>query len=490
MADSKAIGVLPLKSVIILKAPPPPPTNLRADKYYVQATYAIISWDLPDHTEVYEVSDFTVERKQVVGSNSGFITEVTVEANVTGVRLTKLKPDTEYLVRVVAHRKNSLETGISESLEIKTIKDPKVLQIILVLVLPMVLAVVFVALLIFIKCRTPTRPDPVENERRLTLDELQGRQRRTYGPPTGDRNIYDEEDGPLWVIVKLAENGCLIDYVRKHKKQDYNTSPDYANIHVDKTTETEEDKGLTNVEKLRLAHGIAKGMNHLSTMKCVHRDLACRNVLLGKSRIPMVSDFGLARDIYESGAYETTSGGKLPVRWMALESLEDYSYSSESDVWAFGVVLWEIETGGQVPYAALGGQEIVHTLKQGERLKMPDGCTDKFFSIMRSCWHPNPKGRPTFEKLVQLTDSLLTTEADYLELEDEMTTEEDTPYDEVRFSRIPEEFLSTSDDTPTHDSPRAQAGLDAVVGDDMANGQVAEHADNNTGGEAEENTEF
>lgn len=71
-----------------------------------------------------------------------------------------------------------------------------------------------------------------------------------------------------------------------------------------------------------------------------------------------------------------------------------------------------------------------------------------------------------------------------------MTTEEDTPYDEVRFSRIPEEFLSTSDDTPTHDSPRAQAGLDAVVGDDMANGQVAEHADNNTGGEAEENTEF
>lgn len=107
---------------LIIEAPPPPPTNLRADKYYVQATYAIISWDLPDHTEVYEVSDFTVERKQVVGSNSGFITEVTVEANVTGVRLTKLKPDTEYLVRVVAHRKNSLETGISESLEIKTIK--------------------------------------------------------------------------------------------------------------------------------------------------------------------------------------------------------------------------------------------------------------------------------------------------------------------------------------------------------------------------------
>ncbi|XP_020615291.1 angiopoietin-1 receptor-like isoform X2 [Orbicella faveolata] len=465
MADSKAIGLISLKSVVILDVPPPPPTNLQHDD--IQATHVIVTWALPHHLEVYEVSDYTVETKDVLGSNVVFRTEVTVDAHVTGVRLTGLQPDTQYQVRVVAHRKDSLKTGESKLLGLKTMKDPKVLQIILVLVLPIVLAVVIVAVMIFIKCRTEPNHPPPEKDRRLTMDELQRGQRRTYGPPTGDANIYEHgsnqlrvalpptdfnrqwpeiprdylkiaeklgsgafgvvmkgylmrndkviecavkmlkehgterelrdlynelntmasignhpnvasligacsEDGPLWVVVKFAENGCLLDYVRKHTKQDYGNA-DYVN-----TSNVEnESKGITQVEKLRLAYGIAKGMDHLAKMKCVHRDLACRNVLLGKTNIPMVADFGLARDIYESGMYETTSGGKLPVRWMALESLEDYSYTSESDVWSYGVVLWEIETGGQVPYAALGGQEVVKTLKNGERLQKPEGCSDE-----------------------------------------------------------------------------------------------------------------
>lgn len=247
------------------------------------------------------------------------------------------------------------------------------------------------------------------------------------------------EDGPLWVVVKFAENGSLLEYIRKRK-----THADYVNTMDDESNE------MSNAEVVRLAYGIAKGMSHLSKVKCVHRDLACRNVLLGKNLIPMVSDFGLARDIYESGAYETTSGGKLPVRWMALESLEDYSYTSESDVWSYGVVLWEIQTRGQVPYAALGGQEIVRKLRRGERLPKPDGCSDEIYDIMLTCWKANPKERPSFEELVHLTESLLSTEADYLEVINETPEDEnDLPYDEVIFNEIPEKCMLPSEDEKT-----------------------------------------
>lgn len=102
--------------------PPPPPTNLKADKYSIQATHVVVMWALPHHPEVYEVNDFTVETKDVLVSNADFRTEVTVNADVTEVRLTGLQPDTEYLVRVVSHRKNSRKRGESKPLEIKTIK--------------------------------------------------------------------------------------------------------------------------------------------------------------------------------------------------------------------------------------------------------------------------------------------------------------------------------------------------------------------------------
>lgn len=100
--------------------PPPPPTNLQDDD--IQATHVIVTWVLPHHPEVYEVNNYAVEIKDVLGSNAVFTTEMTVDAHVTGVRLTKLKPETEYLVRVVAHRKDSLKTGESKPLGFKTIK--------------------------------------------------------------------------------------------------------------------------------------------------------------------------------------------------------------------------------------------------------------------------------------------------------------------------------------------------------------------------------
>lgn len=553
IAKSKALGALIVEKVIIKDFPPPPALNLKADEGYIKHNSFVISWNTPPHSDVYELTYYTVEMKTALGDDSSFRTEKTVNAMITEAELTGLKADTAYLVRVVSHRMKSQKEGLSNTLEITTKGEP--LIVVLAVVIPLVVIIIVAGALAYMKFRKMPQEEQNDGQgRRYTMDEFNERDRRRLGPPTSETNLYEieanrviapetgfirqwpeipraylkiveelgsgafgvvrkgylmrnnkviecavkmlkrhgtvnelrdlynelnimasvgnhpnvvsligacSEDGPLWVVVKFAENGSLLDYIRKHKKY-----PDYVN------TMEEEVQELTNQNILRLAYGIAKGMNHLAKVKCVHRDLACRNVLLGKNLIPMVSDFGLARDIYESGAYETTSGGKLPVRWMALESLQDYSYTSESDVWSYGVVLWEIETQGQVPYAALGGQEIVETLRRGERLPKPDGCIDEIYDIMLNCWHANPKQRPTFEELVHLTDTLLTAEANYLEIvnENPADAEDDTPYDEICFARIPEEYYlppEVRDHNPVQGQPTAAAS------GDISNNQVA-----------------
>jgi len=90
----------------------------------------------------------------------------------------------------------------------------------------------------------------------------------------------------------------------------------------------------------------------------------------------------------------------LPVRWMALESLEDYTYNTKTDVWSFGVLLWEIESEGKMPYSGLGGMEIVEFIKSGKRLTKPERCPDEIYDIMMLCWRPEPSERPSFAELV------------------------------------------------------------------------------------------
>ncbi|XP_068736382.1 tyrosine kinase receptor Cad96Ca-like [Montipora capricornis] len=203
---------------------------------------------------------------------------------------------------------------------------------------------------------------------------------------------------PILVVVRLAENGCLLDRLRENRKNPY------VNVGDKKATFTETDK-------VKIARDVASGMLHLSSKVCVHRDLAARNVLLGKNNVAMVSDFGLSRDIYESGAYEQMSGGRLPVRWMALESIEDYIYNVKTDVWAFGVVLWEIASGGKMPYSALKGPEILDFLNSGQRLKQPEGCSDDTYQIMVSCWKQDPSQRPLFGELEKIFDQKLQTKS-------------------------------------------------------------------------------
>lgn len=152
-------------------------------------------------------------------------------------------------------------------------------------------------------------------------------------------------------------------------------------------------------------------------LQIIHRDLAARNVLVGENQVCKVADFGFARDVIASHVYERKSEGRLPIRWMAPESLYDNIFSVKSDVWSFGVLIWEVVTLGSTPYPGLAAAEVMRRVRDGYRLDKPDHCRRELYNIMYYCWDKDPKERPTFNELVTLLEPLLLTETDYIELE-------------------------------------------------------------------------
>ncbi|XP_037097775.1 tyrosine-protein kinase receptor TYRO3 isoform X2 [Syngnathus acus] len=151
---------------------------------------------------------------------------------------------------------------------------------------------------------------------------------------------------------------------------------------------------------------VARGMEYLSGHNIIHRDLAARNCMLDENMVVCVADFGLSKKIYSGDYYRQGSVSKLPVKWIALESLADNVYTTQSDVWAFGVTMWEVMTRGQTPYPGVENSEIYEYLIRGERLKKPAECRQDIYDVMHSCWSPVPKCRPTFQRLVVLLEEL------------------------------------------------------------------------------------
>uniref|UniRef100_A0A7N6FE86 non-specific protein-tyrosine kinase n=1 Tax=Anabas testudineus TaxID=64144 RepID=A0A7N6FE86_ANATE len=180
---------------------------------------------------------------------------------------------------------------------------------------------------------------------------------------------------PLLIVAEFMENGCLLNFLRQR------------------------GRSLRDAWLLSMCQDVCEGMEYLETHSFIHRDLAARNCLVSEHNVVKVSDFGMTRYVLDN-QYTSSSGAKFPVKWSPPEVLHYSRYSSKSDVWSFGVVMWEIYSDGRTPFENRSNLEVVNDITRGIRLYRPYRASHSLYSIMYSCWHEKPQGRPPFSELL------------------------------------------------------------------------------------------
>ncbi|XP_049841436.1 insulin receptor-related protein-like [Schistocerca gregaria] len=202
---------------------------------------------------------------------------------------------------------------------------------------------------------------------------------------------------PPLVLMELMHRGDLKGFLRAAREPAGEERALFGGHYQD---------GLPLGRVLRMAAEIADGMAYLEAVKFVHRDLAARNCMVAQDLTVKIGDFGMTRDVYENDYYRKSNKGLLPVRWMAPESLHDGVFSSLSDVWSYGVVLWEISTLAEQPYQGLSNEQVLSYVLGGGRLPRPPDAAPAVWAVCQACWQTSPALRPTFLQLVRSLDSL------------------------------------------------------------------------------------
>ncbi|KAK3786751.1 hypothetical protein RRG08_000957 [Elysia crispata] len=211
------------------------------------------------------------------------------------------------------------------------------------------------------------------------------------------------DNDPQFIIMELMEGGDLLSFLRSCRA----TSTQSAQLLLP--------------DLVKVCVHVARGCKYLEDMHFVHRDLAARNCLVStknpKTMIVKIGDFGLARDIYKNDYYRKEGEGLLPVRWMSPESLVDGFFTTQSDIWAFGILMWEVVTLGQKPYPARNNIEVLHFVRDQGKPERPDNCADEMYALMKECWSFNADDRPSFGSLLESLEQFQDKCADMTDLE-------------------------------------------------------------------------
>uniref|UniRef100_A0A8C9NK89 Ephrin type-A receptor 3 n=1 Tax=Serinus canaria TaxID=9135 RepID=A0A8C9NK89_SERCA len=422
-------------SITTNQAAPSPITVIRKDR--TSRNSVSLSWQEPEHPNGiildYEVKYYEKEQE----------TSYTIlRAKGTNVTISGLKPDTTYVFQIRARtaagygtssRKFEFETTFSISSENS--------QVVLIAISAAVAIILLTVVVYLPGLRTYVDPHTYEDPNQavhefakeldasnISIDKVVGagefgevcsgrlklpskkeisvaiktlkvgyteKQRRDF---LGEASIMGQFDHPniirlegvvtkskpVMIVTEYMENGSLDSFLRKHDAQ------------------------FTVIQLVGMLRGIASGMKYLSDMGYVHRDLAARNILINSNLVCKVSDFGLSRVLEDDpeAAY-TTRGGKIPIRWTSPEAIAYRKFTSASDAWSYGIVLWEVMSYGERPYWEMSNQDVIKAVDEGYRLPPPMDCPAALYQLMLDCWQKDRNNRPKFEQIVSILDKLI-----------------------------------------------------------------------------------